>query len=110
MHILLVITILCTFVVIVGEICRPNNFLLAAARPMLTVMQGIWLIQVAHILYRGEHRTGFGMKLGLALFICITGHAYSLDKARKRGGSKAVCRCLVLTHHHAQHVVHPCSQ
>eukprot|EP00891_Asterochloris_glomerata_P005086 jgi/Astpho2/5086/Aster-08022 len=51
-HTLLVITILCTFVVIVGETCRPNSFLLAAARPMLIIMQGIWLVQVAHILYR----------------------------------------------------------
>ena len=63
-HTLLVITIFSTFIVIVGEMCRPNNFLLAAARPMLIIMQGIWFIQVAHILFRGGHAVVCSKRLG----------------------------------------------
>ena len=66
MHTLLVITILSTFVVIVGEMCRPHDFLLAAARPMLIIMQGIWFIQVAHILFRGGHTVACSIELGAA--------------------------------------------
>ena len=80
-HTLLVITILCTFVVIVGETCRPNSFLLAAARPMLIIMQGIWLVQVAHILYRGGHRSGCCIELGSALVLCTTGPGLHLGQS-----------------------------
>ncbi len=82
-HTLLVITILSTFVVIVGEMCRPNNFLLAAARPMLIIMQGIWFIQVAHILFRGGRTVGFSIELGSALCLCTTGPGLHLRQSWK---------------------------
>ena len=52
-HTLLVITIFLTAVVIFAEIQNRSSVLLAAMRPILVIMQGVWFVQAAFILFRG---------------------------------------------------------
>ena len=51
-HTLLVITIFLTAIVILAEIHK-SNVLLASLRPILVIMQGVWFVQAAFILFRG---------------------------------------------------------
>lgn len=37
-----------------AEMARPTSLLLASTRPFLTALQGVWWIQTAYIMYRGE--------------------------------------------------------
>ena len=53
-HTLLVLTIFLTAIVILAEIQHKSNVLLAALRPVLVIMQGVWFVQAAFILFRGE--------------------------------------------------------
>lgn len=53
-HTLLVITIFLTAIVIFAEIQHNSNVLLSALRPILVIMQGVWFVQAAFILFRGE--------------------------------------------------------
>ena len=53
-HTLLVITIFLTAVVIFAEIQHKSNVLLSALRANLVIMQGVWFIQAAYILFRGK--------------------------------------------------------
>ena len=53
-HTLLVITIFLTAVVIFAEIQHKSNVLLSALRPILVIMQGVWFVQAAFILFRGK--------------------------------------------------------
>lgn len=55
-HTLLVITIFLTAVVILAEIQHKSNVLLASLRPILVIMQGVWFVQAAFILFRGMSR------------------------------------------------------
>lgn len=52
-HTLLVITIFLTAIVIFAEIQHKSNVLLASLRPILVIMQGVWFVQAAFILFRG---------------------------------------------------------
>ena len=52
-HTLLVITIFLTAAVILAEIQHKSNVLLAAMRAILVIMQGVWFVQAAFILFRG---------------------------------------------------------
>jgi hypothetical protein len=52
-HTLLVITIFLTAIVILAEIQHKSNVLLASLRPILVIMQGVWFVQAAFILFRG---------------------------------------------------------
>ncbi|DBB05337.1 hypothetical protein WJX82_005298 [Trebouxia sp. C0006] len=51
-HTLLVITIFLTAIVILAEIQHKSNVLLASLRPILVIMQGVWFVQAAFILFR----------------------------------------------------------
>ena len=53
-HTLLVLTIFLTAIVILAEIQHKSNVLLASLRPVLVIMQGVWFVQAAFILFRGE--------------------------------------------------------
>lgn len=53
-HTLLVITIFLTAVVIFAEIQHKSNVLLSALRANLVIMQGVWFVQAAYILFRGR--------------------------------------------------------
>ena len=53
-HTLLVITIFLTAVVMLAEIQYKSNVLLSALRANLVLMQGVWFIQAAFILFRGK--------------------------------------------------------
>lgn len=53
-HTLLVITIFLTAVVMFAEIQHNSNVLLSALRPILVIMQGVWFVQAAFILFRGK--------------------------------------------------------
>lgn len=57
-HTLLVITIFLTAVVIFAEIQHKSNVLLSALRPVLVIMQGVWFVQAAFILFRGKPDRG----------------------------------------------------
>lgn len=50
-HTLLVLTIFLTAVVILAEIQHKSNVLLSALRPILVIMQGVWFVQAAFILF-----------------------------------------------------------
>jgi hypothetical protein len=39
-------------VAIVGEMAAPRSILAATARPWLTMLQGVWWIQTAYIMYK----------------------------------------------------------
>ena len=53
-HTLLVLTIFLTAVVILAEIQHKSNVLLSSLRPILVIMQGVWFVQAAFILFRGK--------------------------------------------------------
>lgn len=53
-HTLLVLTIFLTAVVILAEIQHKSNVLLSALRPILVIMQGVWFVQAAFILFLGK--------------------------------------------------------
>lgn len=55
-HTLLVITIFLTAIVILAEIQNKSNVLLASLRPILVIMQGVWFVQAAFILFRGNSK------------------------------------------------------
>lgn len=61
-HTLLVITIFLTAVVIFAEIQHKSNVLLSALRPILVIMQGVWFVQAAFILFRGKLDRGSAVK------------------------------------------------
>ncbi|KAL3147330.1 hypothetical protein ABBQ32_002814 [Trebouxia sp. C0010 RCD-2024] len=54
-HTLLVITIFLTAIVIFAEIQHNSNVLLSALRPILVIMQGVWFVQAAFILFRDNY-------------------------------------------------------
>ena len=60
-HTLLVITIFLTAVVMFAEIQHKSNVLLSALRANLVLMQGVWFIQAAYILFRGNLRLTISM-------------------------------------------------
>lgn len=41
-------------IVILAGLAAPHSILLASARPFLTVLQGVWWVQTAYIMYVGE--------------------------------------------------------
>ena len=51
-HKLLVITILATAGIIFLEMRFPNCFLLTAVRAQLVLLQGVWWIELAYIMFR----------------------------------------------------------
>jgi hypothetical protein len=51
-HLLLVLTVFATVAAMFAEMRFRNNILWATARPILVLQQGVWFIQVAHILFR----------------------------------------------------------
>lgn len=53
-HTLLVLTIFLTAVVILAEIQHKSTVLLSALRPILVIMQGVWFVQAAFILFLGK--------------------------------------------------------
>ena len=63
-HTLLVITIFLTAIVMFAEIQHKSNVLLSALRANLVLMQGVWFIQAAYILFRGK--------------LCLTGCNYPI--------------------------------
>jgi hypothetical protein len=50
-HLILVLIIFATFAAIMVEIANPYSILAAALRPYLTILQGVWWIQTAYIMY-----------------------------------------------------------
>ncbi|KAL6780227.1 hypothetical protein ACKKBF_B13955 [Auxenochlorella protothecoides x Auxenochlorella symbiontica] len=53
-HLILVIQIFLTVVAVVFEALMPTSFAAALARPLSTVIQGVWWIQTAYIMYRAK--------------------------------------------------------
>jgi hypothetical protein len=54
-HLLLVMTIFAAAAVMLAEIGAPGNALLGIARAQLTLLQGVWFMQIAKLLFEGEH-------------------------------------------------------
>ena len=52
-HLLLVMTILAAVCAILGEIAAPGNVLLGVARAQLVMLQGVWFMQIAKLLFEG---------------------------------------------------------
>lgn len=53
-HLLLVMTIFAAVGVIFAEIKSPGNALLGVARAQLVLLQGVWFMQIAKLLFEGE--------------------------------------------------------
>lgn len=53
-HLILVIQIFSTFLAILAEAANRGNIILATMRPMLTLLQGIWWIQTAFIMFTSD--------------------------------------------------------
>ena len=54
-HLLLVMSILAAVGAILGEIAAPGNVLLGVARAQLVMLQGVWFMQIAKLLFEGVH-------------------------------------------------------
>ena len=54
-HLLLVMSILAAVGAILGEIAAPGNVLLGVARAQLVMLQGVWFMQIAKLLFEGAH-------------------------------------------------------
>ena len=52
-HLLLVLTIFAAVGAIMGEIAAPGNVLLGLARAQLVMLQGVWFMQIAKLLFEG---------------------------------------------------------
>ena len=52
-HLLLVLTIFAAVGAIMGEIAAPGNVLLGLARTQLVMLQGVWFMQIAKLLFEG---------------------------------------------------------
>jgi hypothetical protein len=52
-HLLLVMSILAAVGAILGEISAPGNVLLGLARAQLVMLQGVWFMQIAKLLFEG---------------------------------------------------------
>lgn len=52
-HLLLVLTIFAAVGAILGEIAAPGNVLLGLARAQLVMLQGVWFMQIAKLLFEG---------------------------------------------------------
>jgi len=52
-HFLLVMTIFAAVGAILGEIAAPGNVLLGMARAQLVMLQGVWFMQIAKLLFEG---------------------------------------------------------
>lgn len=50
-HLILALQVAATFVAICVESAAPRNVVVATLRPALTVLQGVWWIQTAYIMY-----------------------------------------------------------
>lgn len=50
-HLILVLIIFTTFAAMMVEIANPHSLLAAALRPYLVILQGVWWIQTAYIMY-----------------------------------------------------------
>lgn len=53
-HLILVMQILATVLAVGAEMAAPGNIVVASARPWLTMLQGVWWIQTAYIMYTGN--------------------------------------------------------
>ena len=52
-HLLLVMSIFAAVGAILGEIAAPGNVLLGLARAQLVMLQGVWFMQIAKLLFEG---------------------------------------------------------
>ena len=52
-HLLLVMSIFAAVGAILGEIVAPGNVLLGLARAQLVMLQGVWFMQIAKLLFEG---------------------------------------------------------
>lgn len=55
-HLLLVMSIFAAVGAILGEIAAPGNVLLGLARAQLVMLQGLWFMQIAKLLFEGVHQ------------------------------------------------------
>jgi Family of unknown function (DUF716) len=55
LHKILVITIFITVLVMFLEIVYPRSVLLAVARSQLVLLQGVWWLQMARMMYRSTY-------------------------------------------------------
>lgn len=53
-HLILVLQVFATVVAILAEGCHKKNIIFASLRPILTLLQGIWWIQVAFIMFTAD--------------------------------------------------------
>ncbi|KAI3428720.1 hypothetical protein D9Q98_007544 [Chlorella vulgaris] len=80
-HLILVLQILATVVAIVGEMAAPRSILAATARPWLTMLQGVWWIQTAYIMYKSQPQwdpdyMGSGMMVPVPFVLWMLGTAF----------------------------------
>lgn len=52
-HLILALQVFATVFAIMGEIASPHSIIVASLRPAITILQGVWWIQTAYIMYRG---------------------------------------------------------
>lgn len=50
-HLILVLQVFATVVAMAAEGCRPGSVVVATLRPALTLLQGVWWVQTAYIMY-----------------------------------------------------------
>ena len=60
-HLLLVMSIFAAVGAILGEIAAPGNVLLGLARTQLVMLQGLWFMQIAKLLFEGVHHCLIGV-------------------------------------------------
>lgn len=66
---------------ILGELAAPRSIVMATVRPFLTVLQGVWWIQTAYIMYTSE--------CGVGHFFFFEAHTSRGVKGGGVGGSRA---------------------
>lgn len=54
-HLLLVMSIFAAAAVILAELQSPQNALLGILRAQLVMLQGVWFMQIAKLLFEGAH-------------------------------------------------------
>lgn len=80
-HLILVLQVFSTVVAIIAEMAAPSSILMASARPWLTMLQGIWWIQTAYIMYTGAPQwdpdyMGSGMMVPVPFVLWTLGVAF----------------------------------
>ena len=96
-HLLLVLTIFAAVGAILGEIAAPGNVLLGLGRAQLVMLQGVWFMQIAKLLFEGATQQPAARFITLRRQLCFCTALLA---------SRAFCAVLMYTF--SSWAIHPC--